>query len=333
MSVTALLLALTVAVAGPQDQRAEVEIHQKRFEVGPPRYSVPLSIDGGAPIEAMLDTGSTGLRLLPSAGPLDGKSGRPNRYTYRNGVVLTGLITPAKVKIGGFETRVDVSATSAVSCSQDRPSCPAAGARPEQYRIGGSTPSEGYSAILGAGLRAGDAENPLAHLGDQVWIVLLPKVGDAAPGKLILNPTPAERVKFTLFALAKDTRGRGLFWADNTVPTCLFHEGGAPLCAPALLDSGAVGLNYISRSAPPSADWPAETSVSLAFGPPDSQVLKQSFVLGRGPGARLNFSTPPASLPWEGLNAGVLPFYDFAVLYDAKAGMIGLARRVDFLAP
>jgi len=38
-------------------------------------------------------------------------------------------------------------------------------------------------------------------------------------------------------------------------------------------------------------------------------------------------------LPWEGLNAGVLPFYDFAVLYDAKAGQIGLAPKGDFSAP
>jgi hypothetical protein len=330
----ALLLALAVSGAAPQDKRVEVEIHQKRFEVGPPRYSVPVSIDGRAPIEAMLDTGSTGLRVLPSAGPLEAKGGRPNRYTYRNGVVLTGLVTPARVTIGGVETRVAVSATSAVSCSQDRPSCPAAATTPEQYRIGGSNPSEGYSAILGAGLRAGDAENPLAHIGDQSWIVLLPKVGDAAPGKLILNPTPAERAKFTVFSLAKDPRGRGPFWADNAVPTCLSREGGgARLCAPTLLDSGAPGLNYISRSAPASADWPVDSNVSLAFGPSENQALKQSFVLGRGPGARLNFSSPPASLPWEGLNAGVLPFYDFAVLYDAKAGMIGLARREDFLAP
>jgi hypothetical protein len=333
MNALLMLFALAVASAGPQDRRVEVEIHQKQFEVGPVRYSIPLSVDGGAPVEAMLDTGSTGLRLLPSAGPLQAKAGRSHRYTYRNGVVLTGAIGSAKVMIGSFETRIDVSATSAVSCSQERPSCPAAATTPELYRIGGSTPFEGYSAILGAGLRAGDAENPLVHLGDEAWIVLLPKVGEAAPGKLILNPTSAERAKFTVFSLAKDPHGSGSFWADNTVPVCLLREDGASLCAPALLDSGAVGLNYILRSPPPSADWLADAKVSLTFGPSENQALKQSFVLGRGPAARLNFSKPPASLPWEGLNTGVLPFYDFAILYDAKAGAIGLARREDFLAP
>jgi len=332
--VSALVLVLALAMgAEPSSARVEVEIHQKQFEAGPPRYSVPLSIDGGAPIEAMLDTGSTGLRVLPSAGPLTAKGVRPDRYVYRNGVVLTGAITPVRVGIGGLQVKVDVSATSAVACSQDRPSCPAAAIPTQQYRIGGSTPSEGFSAILGAGLRAGEAENPLAHLGEQAWIVLLPKPGDAAPGKLILNPTPAERARFTLFSLTRDTRRRGDFWADNTVPTCLSRDGaGAPLCAPTLLDSGAAGLNYISRSAPAFDDWPTETSVNLRFGPPGSTAMSLSFVLGRGP-ARLNFSTPPASLPWEGLNAGVLPFYDFAVLYDAKAGQIGLAPKGDFSAP
>ncbi|NGM51806.1 hypothetical protein G5B46_19505 [Caulobacter sp. 602-2] len=325
------LFLLIAALASAQPEgRVEIEIRQNRFEGGPIRYSVPVSIEGRAPVDVMLDTGSTGLRLLPTAAP-SGKGQRAQRYAYRNGVVLEGQVVRTRLAIGGFETEADVSATATVACAPDRPGCPAAGLPPERFRIGGSGPTNGFEGILGAGLRASDAENPLTHARDQAWIVLLPRPGEAAPGRLILNPSPEERAKFTLFSLQKDPRGRG-HWADNAIPACL-TSGAARLCAPTLLDSGGPALNFVSRAPQTPSDWPAGAEAGLTFGPPDAPGPSQDFVIGRGAGARLQFSMPPASLPWEGLNAGVLPFYDFAVLYDAKAGQVGLAPRKVFAPP
>lgn len=324
-----LLFALAVA---PTEGRVEVEIRQTRFDRGPIRYSVPVSIDGRPPIEVMLDTGSTGLRLLPKAAPqATAQAGRLHRYSYRNGVVLDGRIVRTRLTVGDFQTSAEVSATAEVSCAPDRPKCPAADLPPEQFRIGGVGPGAGFEGILGAGLRASDVENPLTHLRDQAWIVLLPRPQDAGHGKLILNPTPAERAKFTFFPLQKDPRGRG-HWADNMLPACLM-TGQAQLCAPTLLDSGGPAMVFVSRTPQSTADWPAGAKANLVFGGIDQPGSKQDFVIGEGPGARLQFAPPPANLPWEGLNAGVLPFHHFAVFYDAKAGKIGLAPRDALASP
>lgn len=330
--ITLLLLLAIGASDVAAEGRSEIEIHQTRWPNAAPRYSIPLSIAGRAPIEVMLDTGSTGLRLLPAAGPVtEIRGARPQRYAYRNGVVLTGKTARAELAIGQFRTEVEFSATSAVACAPERPQCPAANLSPAQFRIGGATPTDGFLGILGAGLRAGDVDNPLTRTRDQAWILLLPRPGDATAGKLILNPTAAERARFTLFPLARDPRGDGSDWVD-TVPTCLVAaEGAKRLCAPTLLDSGAPGLNVISRSPPPD-EWPAGAKAELRFGQTDPLGPRQEVTLGRG-SARLVFTTPPANLPWEGLNAGDLPFHDFAVLYDAKAGTIGLAPRQAFMEP
>jgi hypothetical protein len=337
MGVEHLLIGL-LALAGAMDaggDRLEVPISQARFSNGPPRYSIPISVNGAAPIDAMLDTGSTGLNVLPAAAvsAKADKSVRPARTFYRNGVVLSGVTAPMSVSFGGrLKVTATISLTQAVTCSPDRPTCPAASIAPSDYRIGAINPGEGFKAILGVGLRAGAADNPLTKLGSQAWIVVLPQPGDPSPGKLILNPSPEERSRFTLFQLPRDDRAAGgLFWADNAVPTCISDGGAAPICGPGLLDSGGPTVVYISRTAPRTT-WERGAELELIFGPPGSNALKQGFTVGKGPGTRVESQSPPANLPWEGVNVGVLPFYAWAVLYDAKAGVVGLARRESFTA-
>jgi len=338
MSVAPLLLGL-LALAGASDAaggRVEAPISQTRFSNGPPRYSIPIALNGGAPIDAMLDTGSTGLNVLPAAevSAKPDKMARPSRTFYRNGVVLSGVTAPVSVSFGGRLTvTAAVSVTQTVACAPDKPTCPAAAIAAADYRIGAANPAEGFKAIMGVGLRAGAAENPLTRTRGQAWIIVLPRPGDPGPGKLILNPSPEERGRFTLFQLPRDARGvGGAFWADNAVPACLTDGGGAPLCAPSLLDSGAASIIHISRS-PPQTTWDRGAELALAFGPAGTDALKRSFTVGKGPGTGVETQPPPASLPWEGLNLGVLPFYAWAVLYDAKAGVIGLAPRDAFAAP
>ena len=335
MIVTPLLIGL-LAFAGAPDasgDRVEIPISQARFANGPPRYSIPIAVDGGALIDAMLDTGSTGLNILPGAGiSLNHDKSRPSRTFYRNGVVLTGVTTPLSVSLGGLKVTAAVSLTQTATCAPEKPACPAAAVAPADYRIGSTNPGEGFKAIVGVGLRPGAADNPLARISGQTWIIVLPRPGDLGPGKLILNPSAAERGRFTLFQLQRDSRGNGAFWADNTVPACITDGKAGPLCGPSLLDSGAPTIVHISRT-PPQATWDRGAELQLTFGPPGAGALKQDFTVGKGPGTRVETQPPPASIPWEGLNLGMLPFYAWAVLYDAKNGAIGLAPREDFAAP
>ena len=63
----ALLLAAPHSLAFSGNERVEVPIRQTKISDGVIRYSVPVSIDGGGPIDAELDTGSFGLRILERA--------------------------------------------------------------------------------------------------------------------------------------------------------------------------------------------------------------------------------------------------------------------------
>jgi hypothetical protein len=68
-------------------------------------YSVELTV-GGHPVEAMLDSGSTGLRLLPAAVPANAvrKTSTQSIYSYAIGVEPRGAFAKAKVGVGGLET-------------------------------------------------------------------------------------------------------------------------------------------------------------------------------------------------------------------------------------
>src|SRR4051812_20668327 len=106
----AFLLVLSLLVA-QQSVRAEsitLPISQTVLRDGMIRYSVPVSIDGGPTVDAMLDTGSVGLRVLAmpykdnATGVATAQNnlpahGRTSQYSYRSGVTLSGTDTHAEV--------------------------------------------------------------------------------------------------------------------------------------------------------------------------------------------------------------------------------------------
>jgi hypothetical protein len=85
-----LLLGPTATLAG---ERLEVPIKQTLLTDGVTRYSISVAIGGSPPIDVMLDTGSTGLRMLPGTVPVSAYtiSNRPSVYGYGSGVRLRQL--------------------------------------------------------------------------------------------------------------------------------------------------------------------------------------------------------------------------------------------------
>src|ERR1041384_4252540 len=85
-------LALTAAQA-QSPPRAEVPIREVVLSDGERRYTIPISV-GGTAIEAGLDTGSTGLRILPNtlaaSDAVDG--GGNDRYSYGAGTEFRGEV-------------------------------------------------------------------------------------------------------------------------------------------------------------------------------------------------------------------------------------------------
>lgn len=324
-----LLAALPVtALSAEPAGRTEVPITGVVQTGGVMRYTVPVTV-GGQPVTAMLDTGSAGLHLMPQAVKTDAYriSERDTQASYGSGVRLKGKLARADVSIGGAASvTATVEIVDDVACLPGRPQCPASRIDPEDYRIGGNgRVGEGFAAILGAGLRATDTENPLLQSTDGAWIISLPRPGEAAPGRLIINPTPEEKRGFTLFQLAPQQGPRGKGWADVALPACLVVKTvEKPICGPTLLDTGAPNLHLTSTEI--TRTWRPGDAARLVFGE-GAAALAADFILGEGPGARLSVSPPGAGRKREGLNAGILPFYTFDVLYDARNGQIGLRRR------
>ena len=100
---TLVLLAVIAAFpAGAQPVRSEAEIRQATLSNGARRYAVPVRV-GATTLLAALDTGSTGLRILPGVlAPGDAVAiGEAETYGYASGSRYEGVVGDAAVTIGG----------------------------------------------------------------------------------------------------------------------------------------------------------------------------------------------------------------------------------------
>jgi hypothetical protein len=254
--VASLIIAFATgeAFAFGSGERVEVPIRQTKLSDGVIRYSVPVSIGGAAPIEAMFDTGSIGLRVLTAAAPESQytPTGIQRTFVYEGGLRFHGDIATAIVSVGGASTDspIPIQVVRTFDCAESARNCPAAKVSPEQFGIGGrGFPNEGFPAIVGVSMRSPQAHmgaiNPLSHIGNHVWIVVLPRPGDAAPGQLIINPTPTEISGFKPFQMqSQPTRGGGgdeaPGWIDKTVPVC--PEPTREGCSATRIDSGSAAF-------------------------------------------------------------------------------------------
>lgn len=331
-----LLAALLAApVLARAQERVELPITQTQLPDGDIRYAVPVSIGGGQPIQALLDTGSTGLRVL-GRGAGSGyyqDTGTPSLYIYGSGERLAGTIALADIGLGDASTSAPapIELVNDIGCMPFAPDCAAAKLAMPDYGIGGDgIAGQGFAAILGIGLMptaAGDSSNPLPAVGAQRWIVQLPLPGAAAPGVLILNPNIAELQDYQLFPLTAVARaGANPAWQD-TLPACLADASTSQkLCGPALLDTGAPGIIAYQQGVSETPLWSPGDDAALQFATSGGGSLAIPFTADQAFGSGL-LQAPPNGGP--AIVAGVLPFFAYTVLYDAAAGSIGLKPRGD----
>lgn len=324
MRVLPLVAALSSLAAVPSDAspagtptRAEVPIREVLLPDGVRRYAVSLTIDG-QPVEAQLDTGSTGLRVLARGLPARGALARgPSvRYSYGSGVELRGAKIDAAITIGSVVGTVGIERVDTVDCTDRKPDCPASRLTAAQYAIGGDgLAGQGFDAIIGTGLHADTVANPLLALGVRRWIVELPTARHA--GRLVMNPTDEEIATYREFAVLGDS---------NQVAACLVRIiDRKRICGPAMIDSGASGLRVQGASA---ADlWTNGTPAAIALGDGNS-VADFPIVIGRRDQASGMFAEPyrPGSNQIT-INLGLAPFFHWSVLFDAATRRIGVADR------
>jgi len=324
-------LALSAAPAGAQDAqpRAVLPIKAVTLSNGAVRYGVPIRI-GATSLDAALDTGSTGLRVLPGvlkAG--DATPGEaPEIYGYASGSRYEGLAGEAVLGLGAVAAKAPIHLIASIGCFTHLPRCPASRTSLPHYGIASDgLPDEGFKAILGTDMDRARIGNPLSAIGVRRWIVELPRPGHPDEGRLILNPKPEETAGYAMLPIVgpyAQIQGGGL---HDALPGCLIHaQSKARVCGPVLLDTGTSFLSVINaRNTGPWADGDA---VSLeVYGADGVVAASTGFALGsRDAATRLVWRNEIAA-PRPSIFAGAAPYFAWSVLYDARRQQIGLKPR------
>lgn len=323
--IAGISLLLCLAGAAQAQTRVEVPIREVVLSNGQHRYTVPITV-GGVQIEAGLDSGSTGLRILPGVIPATAEqsTGKRTSYSYDSGTEFDGVLAEGEMTIG-VTGRARFQQIDKVGCKSGFASCPAAKVKLEEFGIQGSgLPNEGFKAILGVNMAPDVAPNPIIALGVKRWIIELPRPGEGKAGRLLLNPTDAEVADYKLFHVDgqfADQRG-GL---HDAISGCLINQSTKrSYCGPADLDTGAPGIQ-VGTSDPPAA-WPPRTPATMAFYDNGKPLMAADFTVDGGPGARLSFRPQPRA-PGARIYLGIIPYFAFSALYDPDAKVVGLKAR------
>ena len=332
--LSCLLAAAGAIAAAPMADaqapvRAEVPIKAVTLSNGAVRFGVPIRI-GGTAVDAALDTGSTGLRVLPGqlrAGDA-AASDEAESYGYASGSRYEGVAGRAQVTLGAVAAPAPLQLITSIGCFAHLPHCPASRTPLPHYGIASDgLPDEGFKAILGLDMAPGRVGNPLMAMGVRRWIVELPRPGEPGPGRLVLNPTAEETAGYLMLPIAgpyAQIQGGGL---HDALPGCLVYPlGRVRVCGPILMDTGSSFLSVTNgrREAP----WPDRSQALLElFGPQGGVVARVALTLGSAAqGTRLAWREEPRA-PGVAILAGVAPYFAYSVLYDARRQLIGLKPR------
>ena len=334
MMTLAILAIAAASVSRAQDgaehappTRVEVPLREVLLSNGTRRYAVPISV-GGLAMDAGLDTGSVGLRVLDRAiaGAQVEQTSHTTTYSYGIGTRFKGVVAHAKVGFVTLSGPVTIDVIQKIDCRPDKAACPAAHADPATFGVqGDGLAGEGFPAILGINMGDDEVANPLSKLGVKRWIVDLPKPGDTAPGKLILNPTADETAGFVMFPIVRGL-GDSSGGAHDAVDGCLRDlKSRETICGALMLDSGAPGIRVVS--AEPGKPWPEGDPAQIVFVKDGKPALVMDFAVDRRDEAS-HFTTeedPHMRVPH--LYTGLTSYFAFDVLYDPQHGQVGLKPR------
>jgi len=309
------LLSLPARAESPQSPRVELPIREVDYG-GDRRYTVMVTI-ADQPVEAGLDTGSTGLRVLLRALPATiQKRGEHVHYGYSSGIGFDGHIISLPVALGAVAGEIRLMGIEKVACDRPEAQCANFHLDMASYGVqGDGVPGQGFPAILGVGFKPDAVTNPLTQLGVRRWIIDLPRPGEPNSGRLILNPSDTEAAGYTTLKLKGD---------GNQLDGCLVATSAkGKLCADTVFDSGAPGIRLFGLSGTP---WPQGTAADIVLSDGKNQAT-MSLVIGRRELASGMFMQAGALNRPPMISLGLAPYFHWSVLYDAERHEIGLKAR------
>jgi hypothetical protein len=333
-AIAAIILPAAVLGAGASPQAVEIPLRQTILRLPNglqrPIYSVPVRI-GSTLIDTGVDTGSTGLRVLPNVlQPQDAQAGVQSEvYSYESGIKLDGVVGTAPIAFGSRAGSGFLQLVRTVGCTMKKPDCPATRVGgPEHYGLQGQgTPDAGFKAI--AGLRfqpakPGATDNPFVEIGVRRYLIDLPR-RDETDGRIVLDPDARDTQDFVELPNAADVFGIGL---ATTVPGCLVNlSSNQAICGEILLDTGAPGISAHVPGAT-DTDWPLNTPARFIFGDGHGHALAiEDFTAGPVHFGHVHINGAPPQQAQAYISAGVTPYLAFSVLYDADRRGIALRPR------
>jgi hypothetical protein len=227
--------------------------------------------------------------------------------------------------MGAVAGVVPVQLVTATGCSSEKPDCPAKRIPFSQFGVqGDGLPGEGFKAIFGVSMAEAEVPNPLTKLGVRRWIIELPRPGDAAPGRLILDPTDQEMEGFQLFHLAPAAGPRS--GPHDVLEACLVNrQTNRTICGEAILDTGAPGIRVVTLER--TSAWPDGTPGSIAFAENGKVRTALDFTVGLRSEASHFTTEAHDGVRSPRVFLGLTPYFAYSVLYDPAAGVIGLKPR------
>ncbi|MEV5510813.1 DUF3443 family protein [Streptomyces orinoci] len=317
-------------------------------KLGEPRLQAAVRV-GSQQLNVLVDTGSTGLRVLASAVGRGNATptGAGGSISFLSGLRVSGREAQAKVGLAGAGTWEEtLLLVDSLGCTAEVPDCEAAhGKAPEEF--GGV-----FDGILGIGLAERDqgvrgcCANPLqapTHNGS--FVVHF----DQRRPRLLLNPDRKSLDRFSMVSLRQSvTRAPApgasptafTVWDPTPITGCLSVTSVLDTqCAPMVFDTGTPTLSLQAPRLPgPAAGQLVEGDIVNTFG----RRLTLSV-----PGAHWSWTyrMPPRDALDQPLNAldtpllsygrqphplilaGLPAFAKVDVLYDLGGGRMGLAPR------
>ena len=327
-NVLQLVGMLAFAGAAQAQARSEVQIREVVLSDGERRYTIPITV-GGTAIDAGLDTGSTGLRILPNtlAASDATDDGGSDHYSYGAGTEFRGEIGKGQLAIGGLTASISMQLIHTVDCVSSNPRCPASRVPIEKFGIQGSgLPGEGFRAIIGINMAEADVASPLSAIGAKRWIVELPRPGSGLPGKLVLNPTDGEVKDYARLSILTAFAGmKGGF--HDAVEGCLINVGTKEKsCGALLMDTGAPGIR-LANGTLGRKPWDNGTAAALALYDSGHVKAVEYLTIGlRSHASHLDFASE-SQIQGVAIYGGLSPYFAFDVLYDPVARQLGVKPR------
>jgi hypothetical protein len=295
---------------------------------GPPavRAIVNVNVGGGKSVPVLLDTGSPGLRLLPSAiGSGATVTRRVIGATFGGGETFVGRVATARVTIGSLTTPspIGVQVIQQVRCPSTQPKC-----NPNTYLQAafGAAGAVGLMGIDTSDRFGNGIYSPLLQLSSPYSNGFSLKLAPTGSGTLTLGSPPVGPGTVT----APLTRSTAPTVSPNGGPAykrnvnMCWSAGGASRCAITDFDIGTP-----STIIPPKAL-------------PNVPTATQSGAKFVAPGTSISVRTPGGSPVWSytaspnygngltqissgggaGFNTGIVPFYTHTIGWNVQTGQI-----------